>query len=140
ALAPVANEPNVGTTTVQNPSLRAIISSTFVPYQGVATEMTRAYAPKTFLRQCPNDALKAYFDAKGIPIEIDWQSLTPRKIDPLFEATEGLPDNLRQRVDRDFRLVFEMATDKGRLLIIEQADVLGIELGDRVADGENAYA
>lgn len=102
--------------------------------------MTRAYAPKTFLRQCPNDALKAYFDAKGIPIEIDWQSLTPRKIDPLFEATEGLPDNLRQRVDRDFRLVFEMATDKGRLLIIEQADVLGIELGDRVADGENAYA
>lgn len=102
--------------------------------------MTRAYAPKTFLRQCPNDALKAYFDAKKIQIDVDWQSLTPRKIDPLFEAIEGLPDDLRQRVERDFRLVFEMATDKGRLLLVEQAEVLGVDLGERFADGENAYA
>lgn len=102
--------------------------------------MNRAYAPKTFLRQCPNAALKSYFDAKGIPIEIDWEALSPRKIDPLFEAIEDLPDDQRRRVERDFRRIFEMATDRGRLLIVEQAEVLGVELGDGFSDGENAYA
>lgn len=108
--------------------------------EGDAAEMTRAYAPKTFLRQCPNGALNAYFDAKGISVEIDWKTLTPRKIDPLFDAIEELPDDQRHRVERDFRLVFEMATDKGRLLLVEQAEVLGVDLGERFADGENAYA
>ena len=28
--------------------------------------MTRAYAPKTFLRQCPNAVLKIYFETKKI--------------------------------------------------------------------------
>lgn len=101
--------------------------------------MTRAYSPKAFLRQCPNNILRAYFLAKGIPIEVNWGMLTPRKVEPLFDAIEKLPDDQRQRVERAFRLVFEMATEKGRLLLVEQADILGVDLGERFADGENAY-
>jgi len=101
--------------------------------------MTRAYAPKTFLRQCPNAVLKMYFETKGIGIEVDWEALTPRKVDPLFDAIEELPDAQRERVERDFRLVFEMATEKGRLLLVEQAEVFGEDLGERFADAENAY-
>jgi hypothetical protein len=101
--------------------------------------MNHAYAPKTFLRQCPNSALKKYFDTKGVSIELDWKTVTPRKVEPLFDAIEELPDDERKCVERDFRLVFEMATEKGRLLFVEQAEILGVDLGERFADGENAY-
>ena len=101
--------------------------------------MTHAYAPKTFLYQCPSAVLKMYFETKEIGIQVDWESPKRRKVDSLFDAMEDLPDEQRERVERDFRLVFEMATDKGRLLLVEQAEVFGEDLGERFADAENAF-
>ena len=101
--------------------------------------MSRQYSPKTFLRQTPKPALRRYFVSKGIDLEVDWEALTPRRVDPLFEAVEALPDDVRDSVERDFRQVFDMANARGRLLLIEQGTVLGADLGARLDGVENHY-
>lgn len=101
--------------------------------------MSRQYSPKTFLRQTPNPVLRRYFRAKGIDPEVVWDALTPRSIDPLYEAIEALPDGQREAVERDFRQVFDLANPRGRLVFVEQGAVLGVDLGERLADVENHY-
>ena len=101
--------------------------------------MTRQYSPKTFLRQTPNPVLNQYFEARGLALDVDWKALTPRRIEPLFDAIEALPDDVRDGVERDFRQVFEMANPKGRLLLVEQGEVLGVELAERLAHVANHY-
>jgi len=101
--------------------------------------MTRQYSPKTFLRQSPNPVLQQYFRSNDISLEVDWKCLTPRRIDPLFDAIEALPDEVRDAVEQDFRLIFAMATPKGRLLLIEQGAVLGVDLSERLDGVENHY-
>jgi len=101
--------------------------------------MSRQYSPKTFLRQTPNPVLRRYFRSKGIDPEVDWDALTPRKIDALFDAIEALPDTQRDAVERDFRRIFDLATPRGRLLLIEQGTELGLGLDERLADMENHY-
>jgi len=101
--------------------------------------MTRQYSPKTFFRQTPNTVLKLYFEARGLALNIDWKALTPRRIEPLFDAIESLPDEVRDGVERDFGQVFDMANPRGRLLFVEQGEVLSVKLADRLADVENHY-
>jgi len=101
--------------------------------------MTRQYSPKTFLRQSPNPVLQQYFHANNLALDVDWKCLTPRRIDPLFDAIEALPDEARESVERDFRLVFGMATPKGRLLFIEQGEIRSIDLAERLSHVENHY-
>ena len=78
--------------------------------------MARQYSPKTFLRQSPNPVLQQHFHANGLSLEVDWKCLTPRRIDPLFDAIETLPGKVREAVERDCRQVFDMATKRGRLV------------------------
>ncbi|KKM20051.1 hypothetical protein LCGC14_1649410, partial [marine sediment metagenome] len=37
--------------------------------------MARQYSPRWFLRQVPNEVLKAYFDGKGLLQEVDFAAL-----------------------------------------------------------------
>ena len=62
--------------------------------------MTRQYSPKTFLRQTPNPVLQQYFHANNLALEVDWKCLTPRRIDPLFDASEVPPDEAREVVEK----------------------------------------
>jgi len=101
--------------------------------------VSRQYSPKTFLRQTPKSTLRQYFQAKSITLEVDWEALTPRRIDPLHHAIEALPDEQRDGVERDFRQLFDMADARGRLLLIEQAEVRGEDLASRLEHVENHY-
>lgn len=101
--------------------------------------MSRQYSPRTLLRQTPNPALHQYFKTNGIELKVDWGALSPRRIDPLFDAIEALSNEQRDQVDQDFRQTFDMANPRGRLLLGEQAAVLGFDLGERLDGVENHY-
>jgi len=83
--------------------------------------MSRNYSPKTFLRQTPNHILREYFHRKDLLKEVDFDKLGDTEIEPIFEAIDNLPEKQRNSIEADFRLINEMACDKGTIVIIEEA-------------------
>ena len=51
--------------------------------------MANDYTPKVFLRQTPNELLKAYFEALGVLKEIKWASLAETEVDAIYDAWQG---------------------------------------------------
>lgn len=83
--------------------------------------MWRNYSPKTFLRQTPNSILKEYFASKNLLTDIDFLSLKETEIDTIAEALDELSDKQRNKIEGEFRQIYEMAFEKGVLILIEEA-------------------
>lgn len=80
----------------------------------------RHYTLKSFLRAAPNELLAEYFKRDDLLSNIDFSKLTPRKIEPVFEAIQLLPDDTRAKVDTDFQDIFALDYEGGVKLLIEE--------------------
>ncbi len=85
--------------------------------------MSRSYARKSFLLQAPNSLLKRYLAAKGLGEGIHWEHLAERSVDDIERAIEAAHEQVRSRVDGDFRRINDLAEEGGvRSLIAEGLD------------------
>jgi len=90
----------------------------------------RHYALKDFLRATPNELLAEYFKRDGLLSDLDFNKLTPRKIEPVFEGIQQLPDAARAKVDTDFQDVFALAYAGGVRLLLDEARYHDLDFTD----------
>jgi hypothetical protein len=83
--------------------------------------MSRTYSSKAFFRQMPNALLARYFQEKELFGDLDFAAMKEGKPDELFNAWLELPDSQRNRMDTEFRDIFEMSCEKGFNAIIDEA-------------------
>lgn len=88
------------------------------------------YSPRNFMRQVSNDLLRRYFDARSIPMPIDWSELGETDIEPLWEAWTGLDSGVQEAADADFTDVNALATEAGRDVMIVEGGWHGLDLAD----------
>jgi hypothetical protein len=84
--------------------------------------MTRQYSTINFFRQMPNTLLARYFQGRGLFGDIDFTAMKEGKPDELFQAWLALPDIQRNKMDAEFRDIFEMSCEKGFQAIIDEAN------------------
>ena len=101
--------------------------------------MGRQYSPRNFLRQAPNNLLARYFHERDLLLDIDIAGLDEINIEPLFQAYECLPDEVRTRTDSDFRTVDALAEEEGIMTILEEGRYHGDDLEPVFAPMEGFY-
>ncbi len=69
--------------------------------------MSLTYSSKAFFRQMPNALLARYFQDRGLFGDMDFTSMKEGKPDKLFAAWLDLPDSQRNKMDAEFRDIFE---------------------------------
>ena len=83
--------------------------------------MAGQYSTRNFLRQMPNALLARYFNEHGLFDNLDITAMKEGSPDELFNAWLALPDNQRNKMDAEFRDIFEMSCEKGFKAIIDIA-------------------
>ena len=82
--------------------------------------MAGQYELKKFLRHVAVPILKQYFEGiKWIPV-VKWEELTGASIDPLFDAIRNAPEDTRERINREFRQINDLATEGGVRTLIDE--------------------
>jgi len=84
--------------------------------------MTGQYSTKSFFRQMPNALLARYFNEQGLFGDIDFSAMKEGKPDELFKAWLTLPVNQRNKMDAEFREIYEVSCEKGFRAIIDEAE------------------
>jgi hypothetical protein len=84
--------------------------------------MTGQYSTKSFFRQMPNALLARYFNERELFGDIDFSAMKEGKPDELFKAWLALPANQRNKMDAEFRDIYEMSCEKGFRAIIDEAE------------------
>ena len=83
--------------------------------------MPRNYSSKAFFRQMPNALLARYFKERGLFHDMDFAAMKEGEPDELFDAWLSLPDSQRNKMDTEFRDIFELSCEKGFRAIIDEA-------------------
>ena len=63
-------------------------------------------------RQVDNELKKAYFQSRVPDMKIDWKSVGPKNVNPLFEAFKNLPTEQREKVSQEMNDVFDISINK----------------------------
>lgn len=84
--------------------------------------MTGQYSTKSFFRQMPNALLARYFHEQGLFGDMDFSTMKEGKPEELFKAWLTLPVNQRNKMDAEFRDIYEMSCEKGFRAIIDEAE------------------
>jgi len=84
--------------------------------------MAGQYSTKSFFRQMPKSMLARYFNERGLFGDIDFSAMKEGKPDDLFKAWLTLPDKQRNKMDAEFRDIYEMSGEKGFRAIIDEAE------------------
>lgn len=84
--------------------------------------MAGQYSTRDFFRQMPNALLARYFQVRELFGDIDFSAMKEGKPDELFKAWLDLPDAQRNKMDTEFRDIFEMSCEKGFRAIIDEAN------------------
>jgi hypothetical protein len=79
------------------------------------------YSTRNFFRQMPNALLARYFNGQELFGDIDFTSMKEGKPEELFKAWLALSSSQRNRMDAEFRDIFEMSCEKGFQAIIDEA-------------------
>jgi hypothetical protein len=69
----------------------------------------------------PNALLASYFQERGLFGDIDFAAMKEGKPDELFKAWLNLQDSQRNKMDTEFRDIFEISCEKGCKAIIDEA-------------------
>ena len=67
--------------------------------------MSRHYSSEFFFRQMPNALLARYFQGRELFKDMDFTAMKEGKPDELFAAWLALPDEGRNQMDAEFRVV-----------------------------------
>jgi hypothetical protein len=89
--------------------------------EGRHAVIMRQYSAKTFFRNTPNEFLRQYFQRAGIDLDLEWRRLHETDVVHVFTAMERQPEALRSASDRDFRLINDLACEKGIQSILQHA-------------------
>jgi hypothetical protein len=84
--------------------------------------MGRHYSTRDFFRQMPNRLLARYFEAHGALADVNFAGLKETKIEPLFAAWLGLPEDERKKMDAELLEISEMSSEKGFRAILDEAE------------------
>ncbi|MCD6216383.1 hypothetical protein J7L05_00810 [bacterium] len=97
--------------------------------------MSRQYSIKSFLRSAPNSLVIQYLERLGIDAKEvkNNKNLSESKIEPLFETIEK-NENLRVRMDADFRNIEKLATEGGIKVIVEEAIIQNTGITEVLSD------
>ena len=105
--------------------------------------MARQYHLKSFLRDAPKVLLRQYLTEKGTCSGLDWDELGETEIDPIFEAIQEAPPEVRERCEADLREIDAMATEGGVKTLLAEARFHGHDLtaafGEAESDHERAF-
>jgi len=101
--------------------------------EGRHAVIMRQYSAKTFLRNTPNELLQQYFQRAGVDLNLEWRRLYETDIIHIFAALERQPEAVRSASDRDFRLINELACQRGVHSILHQAAFSSGDWSDRFA-------
>ena len=101
--------------------------------------MAQQYNPKRVLRQISNPLLKEFFEGQGHPLEVNWDNLGPRKVEPLFEQFHKIPENERRRIEITFHDAHDLAAGDWIKVIIEEAARQGEDLIPLLLPMESRY-
>lgn len=96
--------------------------------------MVPHYAPKHFLRLAPKAQRAAYFRSKHLLEDLDIDQLDESDVDPIYEAMQKLPGNIRSLVDSDFQAVEDLASSSGMGALADAAKARDLNLTDLVRD------
>jgi hypothetical protein len=90
--------------------------------------MANDYAPRHFLRQVQIALLREYFTRHQMLANVQWDQLKEAETDPVHDAWHGLPENVRKRVESDFRRIHALGTSDGTRAIIEEGRFHNLDL------------
>lgn len=83
--------------------------------------MPTVFSLPSFLRRAPNALLKTFFAAFPAFNDLDWETVSERRVDAVLERYMEMPAADRERVLRIFRRVEMLANSEGSLVLIEAA-------------------
>lgn len=84
--------------------------------------MARHYSTKDFFRQMPNMLLARFFRERDLLLDFDFAAMKEGKPDALFTTWFELAEELRHKLDAEFREIFEMSCEKGFGAIIDEIE------------------
>jgi len=84
-------------------------------------DMVRSFAVPQFFRQMPNLLLQRYFTHHGLLAGFDFKTMRERSVETLMDAWEKLPRDRRRTLEPQLREIFDLASQKGTLAIIDEA-------------------
>jgi hypothetical protein len=87
--------------------------------------MSRVYSLQTILRQLPKPELGRFFERMKLPLDLSWNSLRPREIEPILEAFLRVPSLLAAPIEREFQRLHNLSCEMGLNAFIEAAVVAG---------------
>ena len=76
---------------------------------------------RKFFRRAPNEALQRYFAKHELLSGFDWSEISPRKIDPLYDAWFALDGDTRIRTGQEFLNLDTIGRAGGKTVIIDEA-------------------
>lgn len=83
--------------------------------------MSKVYAPRQFIRLAANALLKDYFTVHGELAGVEWDTLMETDADPVFAGWLALPEERQEKVEQDFRCIFDLASADGIRTIVDEA-------------------
>jgi hypothetical protein len=95
--------------------------------------MAHQYQPRRFFRNAPNRLLQQYFSSHKALEEVDFGALTETQVDPIYEASLKLPEDVRNEMEQDLQEIDELATEAGLKAILDEARWHGEELAEQFA-------
>jgi len=101
--------------------------------------MGSQYSPRNFLRQAPNELLARYFHQRDLLTDIDIAALDEIDIEPLSQAYERLPAEVRTIIDSDFRTLDALADEEGIRTILGEGRFHGDDLEPVFAQMDGFY-
>ena len=91
--------------------------------------MAGQYELRKFLRQVSNKILKEYFERIGWDPRVEWAKLSETSVQPIFDAFQNAPEDIRARLNDEFGQINEMATEGGIRTIMDEGRWRGLDLG-----------
>jgi hypothetical protein len=76
---------------------------------------------RQFLRRAPREWMKRYFRKLDVLGDFNWDSITIRNIEPLFDAWNALDEAIKVRMGEDFNHLHLLGTPVGKTAIIDEA-------------------
>jgi hypothetical protein len=90
--------------------------------------MAKEYAPKLFLRQAQIEMLHEYFVEHRELTNVDWENLEETGVDPIYDAWQELSVQVQEEVERDFRNIYDLASEDGIRTLIEEGRFHDVDL------------
>lgn len=84
--------------------------------------MAAQYSNRHFFRKTPNQYLAAFFKAKGVELDIDFDQLKESAADTLQEALNGLSNEQIADIEAEFQGVNALAYEGGIAALVDEAN------------------